>query len=277
MNDRAVNIFEYLNFKEFLKDYRDEQRKKDPGFSNPYISVRLGEKNSKSLFNNIVSGRRTVTPLLIDKLLELLELEGNEAKYFRALVSYNQTVSPAEKTYHFDQIVSLNHTPNKLISEEEYEYFSEWHHSVIREILDMESFSGDYKYLAAKLIPPITVAQAKKSVALLKKLGLVTKTKNGNLKSTEKVLIAGKKIQTAIIEQYQIQALERAKKQIAEDPIRQQTLTTTFSASPEALKDIGLRIGRLRKEIRSITHKDDKPNKNVYQIILNTNSLTKLK
>jgi uncharacterized protein (TIGR02147 family) len=204
-----------------------------------------------------------------------LELEGNEAKYFRALVSYNQTASPTEKEYHFDQIVSLNHTPGKLISKEEYEYFSEPHHSIIREILDMEFFTGDYKYLAAKLHPPITIAQAKASVSLLKKLGLVAKTKDGALKSTNKVLIAGKTIKSAIIEQYQIKALERAKKQLVENPELQQTIMMTFSASPEALKNIGMRIERFKKEIRSVTHKDGKPNKGVYQIILNTSSLTK--
>ena len=56
-----------------------------------------------------------------------------------------------------------------------YEYFSNWYHPVIRELVTMRDFNGDSKSLARMIRPPITVKQAQESVKLLLKLGLIEK------------------------------------------------------------------------------------------------------
>lgn len=268
------NIFEYIDFKKFLKEYRERRKQFDPGFTNQYICHCLGQRNSKSYFNNVISGRKAVTPEFVDRIIELLKLNTDEAKYFRALVSYNQTMSPKEKEYHFGQVVSLNCTPKKLIDKGTYEYFTEWHHAPIREFLDIYDFDGDYKKLASRLDPKITVKEVKKSVKLLRRLGLIKENEEGILKSTDKALATGENIRDAIIEQYQIKTFNRAKTKILDAPTKHQTSTITFSASPEGLKRIVKRMSQFKAEVRSIAHKDEGNEKKVYEILVHAHSQT---
>ncbi len=272
MKNSLPNIFAYIDFKQYLKDYREMKKKSDPGFSNQYICHRLGQRSSKSYFNNIVSGRKTLTSEFTDRLLDLLELGPDEASYFRALVNYNQTMSPKEKEYHFDQVVSLNSTPKKFIDKNTYAYFTEWYHASIRELLDIYDFDGDYKKLANRLEPSVSHKEATRSVKLLKKLGLVKTNKAGFLKPTNKVISTGDNVRDAIIEQYQVKCFERAKEKIVSSPKRHRTIVTTLSVSSNGLERILRKMNQYQSEIRSIAHKEEESDKKVYELIIHAHS-----
>ncbi len=272
MIGKLPNIFEYVEFRKYLEDYRKARITFDSGFTHLYICYRLGMKKSRGYFNNIVKGRKNISPQSVDKFINLLELKSDEGNYFRALVNYAQTKSPQEKEFYFDQIVTLNSTPKKLIDKRAYAYFKEWYHSTIRELLEIYDFDGDYKELAKKLEPKITVSEAKRSVNLLKNLGLIKKNDKGFIKPTDKVITTGDNVRNNIIEQYQIKSLERAKERIVNNPKKHRTSTLTISASPEALKRVVKKMEQFRSEIRSIAHKDDGNDKKVYEIIIHAHA-----
>jgi len=274
MVKKLPSIFEYINFRQYLKDYRDKRKEFDPGFTNQYICHYLGQKSSKSYFNNIVSGRKPLTPSFIDKIVELLQFDADQSRYFRALVNYNQTLSPKEKEYHFNQVVSLNRTPKKFISEDTFSYFSEWYHASMRELLDIYDFTGNYKEVALRLDPPISAKEAQESIRLLKKLKLVKKNKNGILKSTDKVLTTGNNVQNALLEQYQSQALKRAREKIAASPNKHKTVVMTLSLSTLGLTRILNRMEQFKSEMRSIAHKDEEGMKKVYEFIVHGHTLS---
>lgn len=274
METNLPNIFNYIDFKQYLTDYRKVRKEIDPGFTNQYICFCLGQEKSKSYFNNIISGRKQITSVFVDRFIELLNLDSDGAKYFRALVNYNQTTSSKEKEYHFEQIISLNNTPRKIIEKDVYEYFTKWYHSPIREFLDIYDFDGDYKKLANHLDPKITEKDALNSVKLLKDLDLVRENEKGFLKSSDKVIKTGGVIKDAIIEQYQLKTLDRAKDKIVSDSAKHMTSTVTFSASPETMKLIAKKINKLKSEICSASHKDVGKEKKVYEILIHAHSQT---
>ena len=74
----------------------------------------------------------------------------------------------------------------------------------VRAILDIIDFKDDYKQLTGKLFPPITLKQARDSIALLKKLGIIAFNDKGFLKPTNKVIVTGEFIKDDIVKQFQM-------------------------------------------------------------------------
>jgi uncharacterized protein (TIGR02147 family) len=142
MKSENPEIFQYIDFRKYLEDYYSVRKSLDASFTHEYICRRLGQENAKSYFNNVVKGRANVTPAFTDRFIDLLELKPDEAKYFRALVNYNQTISPHEKEFFFDQLVRLNSTPHRVIDRNAYAFYKEWRHSAIRALLDIVNISN---------------------------------------------------------------------------------------------------------------------------------------
>jgi uncharacterized protein (TIGR02147 family) len=270
MKFQGVNIFGYIDFKKYLEDYYQQRKRVDPGFKHDYICSRLGQANARSYFNNVIKGRTNVTPTFIDRFILLLELSQNEANYFRALVNYNQAFSPQEKEFFFNQIVQLNSTPHRVLDTNTYAYYKEWYHSALRALLDIVDFKDNYRELCARLFPPITLKQARHSIALLKNLGLIAPDKQGFWKPTDKVVSTGEFINDALIQQFQMKCLEHARNVIAHGVDQaHRNITLTISLSDEAYQRVSGRVQQFKSEIRSIVQKDNKKANRVYHINLN--------
>jgi uncharacterized protein (TIGR02147 family) len=270
MRTEAPNIFQYIDFRKYLEDYYSREKSANSGFTHTYICHRLGQKKAKSYFNNVVKGRATVTPTFVDRFIALLELKPDEAKYFRALVNYNQTSSPHEKEFFFDQIVRLNSTPHRGVDRNAYMYYNEWYHSAVRALLDIIDFKDDYKNLAMHLYPPISLKQARDSIALLKRLGLICRDKKGFWKPTDKVIVTGDFIKDEIVKQFQMKCLEHAHTVLANgDGKAHRNITLTISLSDRAYQRMTEKLQQIKSEIRSIIHKDEEPASKIYHLNVN--------
>ncbi len=269
MENVLPDIFEYIDFKRYLIDLYKAKRSSDPGFTHAYICHRLGQPNSRSFFNNVISGRKKLTPSFVELLIRIFNLESVESKFFRALVNYNQASGADEKEFYFDQIVRLNRTPYTLIDKDTYEYYKKWYHGTIRSLLAIMDFKNDYKSLADGLCPAITLKQARESIALLKRLKMVESDVNGFLRPVEKVLSTGQRSHDDILKHYQVQCLELGKQAVLREESQPcTTIVHTVFVSDTGYKRILNRLEQCKAEIRSIIHKEEEPPTRVYQVNL---------
>jgi uncharacterized protein (TIGR02147 family) len=265
--NKPPSVFGYLDFRKYLENYRAARREVDPGFTHTYICFRLGQRNSKSYYANVVTGVKPVTPEFINRFIELLELNADEAKYFRALVSYNQTYNASEKEFYLDQLIRQNVTQNRLISENEYAFYRAWRHSVIRALLDVFDFRDDYEALARAIRPPVPVKEVKQSVKLLESLGLIKKNEQGFYRPTDKTVKTSDYVHDDLIMQYQLKCLEMTRMSILNKPEEPQDISTNIlSVSEEGLRSIQRRLQKFREEVRALVQSDDKPADRVYQL-----------
>ena len=261
------NIFEYNNFWHFLRDLYTFKHTGNPHFTKSYICKKLGLPNSRSYFQDVLNGKY-VSSIKIPLFIKLFKLAKEEGLYFRVLVKYNQCVDdPEEKEMLLEQLISLNRTPKEIITKDAYAYYKEWYHSVIRALLSTFNFKNNYKTLARMVFPPISLKQAKESIVLLKKLGLINKDPDGYLKPTSKVISTGPLIKDDIIKQYQLKCVDNAKKTIMINQAHpQRIITKMISISHEAYKQIEKRVEKFNAEITSMVHKDELPPDRVYQL-----------
>ncbi len=277
-NQKLPNIFEYVSFRKYLEDYRLKRKEWDPGFTHSYICYFLGQKNSRTLFSNIVSGRRNMSSLYVNRFVELLELSSLEEKYFRILVPYDQTQNPADKELYFEQLIQQNQIPKRILGENYTLYYSAWYHSTIRSLLDFFNFNNNYSELASFLTPVISTSQAKKSISLLKEMGLISLDNLGFYRPTDSAVSSGgatpkKNLYTT---KYQLECLEQAKLALLNnDPDNYKAATLTMSASKSAMQKIVQRAEQFRKEVFAIVESDEEEMDRVYQLQIQMYGQTK--
>lgn len=276
MKTKKTDLFGYIDYRKFLQDYYEEKKSAEPGFTHTYVCHRLGQEKSKSYFNNVISGRTDVTGTFIDRFITLLELTNDEAMYFRALVNYNQTTSAKEKEFFFDQLVRLNRTPHRIINDSEYIYYKEWYYSAVRSLLDVVDITDNCSQIVKRLVPSITVKQAKDAIRVLKSLGLIAPNSEGYLKATDKVLSTGSFMHDEIVRQYQMKCLEQAMNVIASGTSNaHRNITMSMSMSKECFERVSGKVDQFKSEIRSIVQKDTMKATQVYHINLNLFPMSK--
>ncbi|MBD3317889.1 MAG: TIGR02147 family protein [Chitinivibrionales bacterium] len=266
MKTQLPNIYDYNDFRAYLRDYQRARFLFDKRFSRTGMCRLLGLPNSRSYFNDIVKGKK-ITAAYVERFIRVLELANSEATFFRALVKFNQAESPGERELYFEQLIRLNRSPKKVLDRRMYKYYKEWYHSAIRALLDVIDCKGDAKTLAHALNPRITVREARLSIKLLLELGLISRTQEGFLKPVDKCLTTGPYVQDQLIRQYQLQCLQVASTALINQSKHPQMFSTKLvSVSPQGFRLIERQLSKFLGEVSSIVHKDTDPADRVYHL-----------
>jgi uncharacterized protein (TIGR02147 family) len=238
-------------------------------FSKSYICKKLGLPHSRSYFQDILNGK-FLSPLKIPLIIEVFNLNKEEAQFFRALINYNQAIYDSEeREFLFEQLISLNRTPKVIISTKEYAYYKEWYHSVVRAVLNIIDFkkNGDYLKFARQIFPPITEAQIRSSIDLLLQLELIKENDQGFLKPTGKVITTNSYSQDEIIKLYQLKSLSIAREAILKNRTQsQRVITKMISISEDGYSRILNNVEKFNSEIDTIVHADENSAESVYQL-----------
>jgi len=267
MNAPLNEVFEFVDFRKFLEDYQAKRQAADKRFTRSRFCRELGLPNTRSYFNDIVKGTRPLSKGAVERFVQTLGLDEEASRYFRVLVDFNQSEDPGEREMLFDQLVSLNRTPKRFVRPEEYEFYRQWYHTTVFSLLDVIDFSGDYAGLAKRVLPAITAAQARESIALLKKLKLIRRDEDGAWKPVAKTLDAGSYVRDELVRQYQTQCLELAKRaMLIDSPDARNFSTVTLSVSARGLAQIEKRLQKFKSEARAIAHRESEPADRVVQL-----------
>lgn len=266
MKPPYANIYDYADFRKFLKDYQENRQKEDWGFTKARFTRELGLPNTRSYFTNVLRDRH-VTREFTERFISVLGLDKDESQYFRVLVDFNQATHDKQRELLFDQLISLNKTPRKFIQPGAYAYYSKWYHSAIRALLDVFDFKDDYKKLCGKFERPLFTRQVRESINLLKKLGFIQKNKEGFWKPTNKSISSGIYLKDELLKQYQLTCMELGKEALLGETRQLQNFSTVnLSLSGPILKKVEEKLQKFKSEVRSMVNKDPNPADRVYQL-----------
>ena len=169
------HLFDYDDFRKFLQDYFEEQKKMRAVFSHRFFAAKAGFSSS-SYCLNVIRGRFNLTPKSIEKIAKAMDFEPLQKAYFEALVQYNQAQQVDERDQAWEQILQIRKQIEFThITTREQAYFSKWYYPVIRELAADSQWHGDYRILARSLTPQITTEEAREAVKNLLEWGLLKK------------------------------------------------------------------------------------------------------
>jgi uncharacterized protein (TIGR02147 family) len=178
--NQKPDIFNYLNFREFLKDHLGYIRLKNPAFRFQTLVEKYG-LSSRSHYIDILNGRK-LTKKFSGVYRQICDLSGKEADYFQALVGYDQAQNDVEKTRHFHEILRLSPNLETVkLEQEAYRYFSAWYNPVMLSVLDLNRHERDHRKIAALFKPKITAIQARQALKTLTDLQFISWDKDRNV------------------------------------------------------------------------------------------------
>src|SRR3989338_9919808 len=96
-NIKKPNIFEYDNYRSFLKDLYALLKQEKSAFSFRFFSRQAGFR-SPNFLKLVMEGKRNLSPESIEKFAKGLKLNKNEADFFRRLVLLNQATTDRKST-----------------------------------------------------------------------------------------------------------------------------------------------------------------------------------
>jgi uncharacterized protein (TIGR02147 family) len=244
-----INIFEYLDYRQFLKDCYEEEKKEKPFFSYRYISAKVGL--NPGYIVKLFQGKIQLGVKNISAFADLFNLQEKKREYFVELVLFGRAKNQTEIEIRFERLHSIKGLKFRTVADDIVEFYSKWYNMVIRSILSIYPFDGkDYRKLASMLSPPISAGEARDSIQLLEKLELVRKDSEGFFRPTEEFISTGEKWTSALIRDYQKKNMELAADSLLRHPKKMRdisTVTMTFSTKDmEALRE---RVKQFRQEL----------------------------
>lgn len=175
MSIALEHLFDYDDFRKFMQDYFEEQKKMRSVFSHRFFAAKAGFSSS-SYCLNVIRGRFNLTPKSIEKISKAMDFEPLQKEYFEALVQYNQAQQVDERDQAWEQILQIRRQIEFThVTTREQAYFSKWYYPVIRELAVESDWKGDFRVLARSLTPQITTEEAREAVKNLLEWGLLKK------------------------------------------------------------------------------------------------------
>lgn len=271
---KLISIFDYVDYRFFLTDYLNQQKATSRGFSLRSFAQKAGV--AASLLNDILSKRQNLTVQSMHKYAIAIELGVKEIAYFEALVSFNNASTNQEKNRFFGEMVHLRgRSAVKFIDHQQYEYFSEWYHSVVRELVTHGGLGCDAEKISQCTDPVVSPAKVKKSIALLQELGLIYET-DGVWHASDKVLSSEYQIQSVALKNYHTGMLDRAVESLDKHTSDEREFQgLTLSVSKATFMQMKNRIRSFSDELLAMAASENVGADEVYQINLQMFPLTK--
>jgi uncharacterized protein (TIGR02147 family) len=263
-------VFEYLDYREFLKDYYNSKKEANPAFSLRVFSDKIGFK-AKDFISRVMSGSKNLSDQSIPKVAAGLRLGKHETEFFTGLVKFNQAETTEDRNAAFEEMqaalkVARFAEKQHVLGHAQYMVYSHWRHLTVRSLIGMFGFNGDYEALAKQVRPHITAEEAKKSVQLLEECELIKKDKSGKYVLTENSITTGDRTSKLALRGYHQHCLKLAADSIDRDPPGSRHISgITLGISQEGYERIVERINAFRKEIALIAEEDQNSDK-VFQL-----------
>lgn len=260
-----IDVFEYLNYRKLLQDCYEDRKRSNSAFSYRLLASKVGF-SSPGFFSNIIKGKRNISAEYILKFAELFKYNKAETEFFELLVLFDQAKNHAQKKYYFERILSHRKSKIKVTDAQQYEFYSKWYYTAIREIIDLKPFRSNFEELARQVSPPITTVEAQRAVEFLEKAGFIEKGCDGFFRQSDRFITTGYEAQSVAITNFLMGTADLAKEAIDRYPRDKRSMATlTLTLSEESYAVLHERLKGVARELMEIARSEKKPDR-VYHV-----------
>lgn len=253
-----INVFEYTDFRKFLSDFYLQKKSRQPTFSYRIIANKVGFK-STGHFTKIIQGKANISLALGLKFADFLSLTKRQAEYFQLLVLYNQAKSHEEKKKYFEKMMMFKESKVRTVDSDHYQFYDKWYYTVIREIIGIYPFRGNYKKLGALVEPSISADEAKRAIELLERLNLIRRIENGDYVQTEPLLKNDHTAPSVAVNNFILSMLDKAREALDRYARDERMLSsTTITISEHTYRKIREEVREFRTRIMTLAAQDSK-------------------
>jgi uncharacterized protein (TIGR02147 family) len=269
-----MTVFDYLDYRLFLKEFYEARKKVNAYFSYRFMGSKVGM--DPGYLVKVLQGKYHIAESSIEKFAALCRFSDKESAYFSTLVSFGKAKSQRQVELYFEKLLSLKNVKARRIETDQYEFYRRWYYSAVRALIGFCGFRGNFKALAERLSPPISVREAKGAVHLLERLNFIRKDAKGVYELTDAVITTGREWKSIAVREFQRQTIDLARESLerhAKDIRDISTVTVAVAAAD--LPEIKERISEFRNAILSLAAENPAPDC-VYQLNVQLVPLTEI-
>ena len=247
---KRPNIFNYLDYRSYLRDMFAYYKEKDSKFSYRYFSGKAGFA-SPNFIQLVITGKRNLTTDSLSKIAKGFGLKKKERDFLENMVFMNQAKNHEDKNHYYHRLMTdRGVTGIRHLEKASYDYFSTWYFPVIREVVLFGEGRLAAEDIAKLLNPPITVAQAAKALAVLVELKLIVKNKDGRWEVTDKAVTTGPEVTSLVVANFHREMMALAREAIERFPREERDISAlTLSVNADSIAELKKRIAEFRKEL----------------------------
>jgi uncharacterized protein (TIGR02147 family) len=253
-------VFEYLDYRDLLKDAYEERKTQLPLFSYRMMAEHLG-LDSSYLFR-ILQKDLHLPSRCQPRAVEYLGLTGRAADYFLMLLAYARERGNQAKQEILEKAMALRDVERRRLDERELTFFRDWWIVAIRSLLEITGGNANVKEISSLLNPTIDEQQIRSALELLNELGLVKRLASGKLAISDAHLTAGGEEKTQAVRHFQRQLLSLASESLERFPKERRDVSTlTLTVDEAAFKDIREMLLESRRQIQKRVEESVRPDR----------------
>ncbi len=252
-------IFDYLDYRRFLRDRFLEMKRKNPLFSYRAFNRLAGLKSSASL-KLVLDGQRNLARDGIRCVLRGFKLNDLERRYFKALVLFNQAQDHEEKDRYFREICEFRQfLQAKKLTVAQYKLLSHWYYVAILELVRIScDVKKNARWFQKRLHPAVGLREVKSALAELKRLGLLEEDEKLGLRRKDILLATEEPARSLAVVNFHLQMNDLAARSVVQEKAKDRE----FSSLTVALSESGFQrakeeIQGFRKRLHSLIEQED--------------------
>jgi uncharacterized protein (TIGR02147 family) len=206
------DVFAYLDYRGYLRALYDSRKRR--GASYRSFARRAGLR-SPNYLKLVIDGDRNLSAAMATQFAKACDLSPEGQRYFVLLVAFNQARS-SETRARTHTALRRARGPSRFAALDAAldAYHSLWYLPAIRELVASPHFREDARWLARQLLPPITAAEARRSLAVLLELGLLVRDGNGVLRQARTTVTTGPEARSRQLKRFHRTMMNHAKSSI---------------------------------------------------------------
>ncbi|MEO8900342.1 MAG: TIGR02147 family protein [Polyangiaceae bacterium] len=258
--DAPVDVYGYLDYRAYLRDYYAARKAKSKAFSYRAFSRRAGVA-SPNYLKLVVEGQRSLSAKMAEKFAQACGLDSDAGRYFTHLVAFNQAKTSSERSQHYGKLTSSQHYRRAHKLEIAHAaYYSDWYIPAIRELAATEDFREDPEWIADQLVPTITPLQATRAIETLIDLRLLVRDDTDRLVQADTILSTGPETRGLHITAFHRAMTQRALESIDLVPAQDRDISSlTLCLGRGGLRAFKERLQRFRRELLELSALESEP------------------
>lgn len=271
------SIYQFRDARDFVREVYEGKRRKNPGFSVRAWARQMDLPHHALLALAIAKKRKLKSPFSA-RIRDQIGLKGQEARYFDLLVAFNNAETLDEKQFYEGLLRQLapSDQPFSELSFDILRLISQWIHTAIIEMTELEEFNSDPRWIASRLGESATPLEAQEAVDRLVRLRLLENS-DGRLRKTQRHFTTPSDIPSHYIRDFHKQLIDKAKRSLDEQPVEEREVRAlTLAIRKDRIPEAKQMLREFTKQFQqAFETKPGERAEEVYQLNLQLFGLTK--
>lgn len=249
MHDPAT-VFEYNDYRAFLRDYYNAKKADDRGFSYRAFSRWVGVRAPNHL-KRVIDGDRNLGLDTARRYADAIDLRGEQMEYFCELVAFNQAKTSAVKQASYARLIRFRaYRKAHKLEVRHAQYYSHWYIPAVHELVARDDFASDPVWVSKVLVPNVSQQEAREALEVLFELELIEEGQRGDVRQVNQLLSTGPETQGVHVGAYHREMIRRAVESIDLVPGNERDISSVTLCVPEdGIAELKKMIATFRKQV----------------------------